>query len=359
MSILEQFKVPEDQAVSVDHVALSTLSADLLHAAGLPADDAALAADVLVAADLRGAESHGVSNKLRNYIADLERGHLNATPELKTLRETPSCLTMDCDRGLGIIVAPKAMRIAMDKAEQTGAGHVSVANGRHLGMAAYHALMALERDMIGQCMTACGPRMTPTFSADRAIGTNPIALAAPSGEEPPFVFDAATTVIAENKVGLARRVGGPLEAGWITQDGTPILERMDVPEEYKLLPLGSTRESGSHKGYSLGVIVDILGGLLNGSPAGALATRGKNNHYLSALRVDAFIDLVDFKRGMDDYLRALRALQPAPGHERVVYAGLQSFEEAAARKEHGIPLHIEVVEWFREAARGIGATCPF
>ena len=359
MSILEQFKVPNEQAVAVDHNALRQLSAELLHAAGVPADDAELGADVLVSADLRGAESHGVSNKLRNYIADLARGHLNANPALKVLREAPSCTTIDCDRGLGIIVAPKAMHIAMDKAEATGAGHVSVCNGRHLGMAGYHAMMALERDMIGHCMTACGPRMAPTFAADRAIGTNPIAVAAPSGDEPPFVYDGATTVIAENKIGLARRVSAPLEAGWITQDGTPILEQMEVPDEYMLLPLGSTRESGSHKGYSLGVVVDILGGLLNGSPAGALATRGNNNHYLAALRVDAFIDVDEFKRGMDAYLRALRALPPAPGHDRVVYAGLQSAEESEARQRDGIPLHVEVVEWFRGAARDVGANCPF
>jgi L-2-hydroxycarboxylate dehydrogenase (NAD+) len=360
VSILEQFKVPDELSVRVNHVELARVSAELLERAGLTREDAAIGADVLVSADLRAAESHGVSNKLRQYIADLRRGHINPNPKLTVLRETSACLTLDCDSGLGIVVAPKAMRMAMDKADATGAGHVSVANGRHLGMAGYHAMMGLERNMIGQCMTACGPRMAPTFAAERAIGTNPIAVAAPSGDEPPFVFDAATTVIAENKVGLARRVGVPLEPGWITHDdGTPLLERAPVPDEYMLLPLGSTRASGSHKGYSLGVWVDVLGGLLNGSPAGALATRGKNNHYLAALKVDAFVDVAEFKAGMDDYLRALRNLRPAPGHDRVVYAGLLSHEESQRRQTQGIPLHPEVIEWFQGACREEGVECSF
>jgi LDH2 family malate/lactate/ureidoglycolate dehydrogenase len=359
MSILEQFKVPDDMAIRVDASELRRVSAELLERAGVPEDDARQGADVLVTADLRGADSHGVSNKLRTYIADLRRGHINPRPHFRVLRETPSCLSFDCDRGLGIVVAPKAMEMAMDRAEVTGAGHVSVSNGRHLGMAGYHAAIALQRDMIGQCMTACGPRMAPTFAAERAIGTNPIAVAAPSGDEPPFVFDAATTVIAENKVSLARRVNAPLEPGWITRDGQPLMERVAVPESYMLLPLGSTREGGSHKGYSLGVVVDVLAALLNGSPAGALATRGNNNHYLSALKVDAFIDVDEFKRGMDAYLRALRELPPAAGHDRVVYAGLQSHEEAVRRGDLGIPLHPEVIDWLRVACREDGVRCPF
>ncbi len=359
MSILEQFKVPDDLAVTVEADVLRSVATQLLMREAVPQADAELAADVLVTADLRGAESHGVSNKLRGYIADLKRGHINPKPVLKTLRETPSCLTIDCDQGLGIVVAPRAMRLAMEKAAVTGAGHVSVSNGRHLGMAAYHAMLALEQDMIGQCMTACGPRMVPTFAAERAIGTNPIALAAPAGTEAPFVFDAATTVIAENKVGLARRVGAPLEGGWISHDGVPLMDAQPVPDSYMLLPLGSTRETGSHKGYSLGVIVDILGGLLNGSPAGALATRGKNNHYLSALSVEAFIDVDEFKRGMDAYLRALRELPPAAGQARVVYAGLQSHEEAQRRTTHGIPLHPEVIGWFEEACKEAGIAWPY
>jgi LDH2 family malate/lactate/ureidoglycolate dehydrogenase len=353
--MLEQFHVPADIAHHVQHDALRDTCAQLLETAGLPADDARLAADVLVASDLRGVETHGVSNLMRSYITGLGNGHLNPRPDMRIVRETPACATIDSDGGMGVVIAPKAMEIAIEKGKATGAGLVSIANGRHLGMAGYHAMMALEHDMIGQCMTACGPTFAPTFAAEAAIGTNPIAIAAPAGEEPPFVFDAAMSILAANKITLARRLGVDLEPGWIAdKNGTPITESVPVPDEYVLLPAGSTRELGSHKSYSLGVVVDILGGLLNGSPAGPMAPKGNNNHFVAAYDIEAFIDLQEFKDGMDEYLRSLRDLKPAPGHERVYYAGLPEHEEEAKRREHGIPLHPEVIDWFRSTCSELG-----
>ena len=198
-------------------------------------------------------------------------------------------------------------------------------------MAAYHAMMALEHDMIGQCMTACGPRVAPTFSAQAGVGTNPIAVAAPAGQRPPFVFDAATSAVAHNKIGLARRLGTHLEPGWITTDGEPIMKPTAIPDDFHLLPVGATREMGSHKGYSLGVTVDVLGALLNGSPAGPLAVRGNNNHFLAAYDIAAFIEVEEFKAGMDTYLDSLCALEPAPDQDRVIYAGLEEYAEAQSR----------------------------
>ncbi|MCB1742964.1 MAG: Ldh family oxidoreductase [Gammaproteobacteria bacterium] len=356
MAILEQFKVPDDMAERVDADGLLQTSAELLERAGLDAEDARLAADVLVCADLRGADSHGVSNKLRQYIADLRSGHLNPKPNMRVIRQTASCATLDADQGMGIVIAPKAMQIAIEKGKQTGAGLVSVANGRHLGMAAYHAMMALEHDMIGQCMSACGPRVAPTFSAEAGVGTNPIAVAAPAAQMPPFVFDAATSVVAANKIGLARRLQIPLEPGWVTLDGRPQMDPIPVPEQYLLLPAGSTRMLGSHKGYSLAMVVDILAGVLNGSPVGPLAIRGKNNHFLAAYDIEAFIDVDEFKRGMDAYLQSLCALKPAPDQTQVIYAGLQGHAEQTRRKAEGIPLHPEVIGWFRQACDELGVS---
>lgn len=356
--MLEQFHVPAEIQHRVTAKELHATVTQLLRKTGVPEEDARLCADALVSADLRGVETHGVSNILRNYLRNFASGHTNPTPNWRVTRETASCATIDCDRGLGTILAQKAMDIAIEKARETGAGLVSMGNGRHLGMAAYHAMKALPHDMIGTCMTACGPSTVPTFAGQAAVGTNPIAVAAPAGEEAPFVFDAAMSVIAGNKIGLAKRLGIDLEPGWITRtDGTPILERAPVPEEYFLLPAGSSRELGSHKGYSLAVVVDILGGILNGSPAGPIATRGHNNHFLAAYAVDAFIDVAEFKRGMDEYLRSLRNLKPVPGRERVVYAGLMEAEEEADRRERGIPLHPEVYQWFQSACNEFGV--PF
>ena len=354
MSILQQFQVPNELAINVDPKTLHSTASTLLERAGLSEADAQLAADVLVRADLRGADSHGVSNKLRQYIADLQSGHLNPKPNWRIVREKGACATIDADGGMGIVLAPKAMQIAIEKAKETGAGVVSMANGRHLGMAAYHAMMALEHDMIGQCMSACGPRVAPTFAAAAGVGTNPIAVAAPADTMAPFVFDAATSVVAANKIGLARRLNIGLDAGWITTDGRPMTSFEQVPDDYLLLPTGSTRELGSHKGYSLAMVVDILGALLSGCPAGPLAARGFNNHFFSAYDIDAFIDVDEFKRAMDEYLQALCALPSAPGAEKVVYAGLQSHALEQQRTREGIPLHPEVIDWFKSACRELG-----
>ncbi|MEE8442827.1 MAG: Ldh family oxidoreductase, partial [Dehalococcoidia bacterium] len=242
-----------------------------------------------------------------------------------------------------------AMEIAIRKAEQTGVGMVTVLNGRHLGMAAYHAMMALEHDMIGVCMTSTRPSVLPTFGREERLGTNPIAIAAPAKEEPPFVLDMATSAVAVNKLVLAKRLGVDLEAGWIADaEGTPIMELGPVPETYLGLPLGGTREIGSHKGYGLGCVVDILCGLLSGGGFGMLTgIQGNYSHMVAAYKIDAFTPVDQFKEMMDEFLRTLKETPPAPGQERVYYAGLSESEEEEKRLAKGIPLHPEVIEWFQ------------
>ena len=167
------------------------------------------------------------------------------------------------------------MDIAIRKAAEVGVGMVTIGNSRHLGMASYHAMLALEHDMIGVCMTSAPPRMVPTFGAEPRLGTNPIAVAVPARNEPPFVFDAATSSVAQNKIEIARRLGADLEPGWLAaEDGTPIMEEVPVPATYHLLPVGATRELGSHKGYGLACVVDILAGVLTGFGYGYGAVPG-------------------------------------------------------------------------------------
>ena len=186
---------------------LKSVTAAVLQKMGVPRDDAALGADVLVLADLRGVDSHGVSNMLRSYVNGYTSGQINPNPQMTIVRETPATASIDSDRGLGIITTPKAMDIAIEKAAAVGIGMVTLGNARHLGMASYHAMLALEHDMIGVCMTSCPPSVVPTFGAEPRLGTNPIAIAVPSRHEAPFVFDAATSTVAGNKVGIARRLG--------------------------------------------------------------------------------------------------------------------------------------------------------
>ena len=354
--MLEHFKVPEDLAVRVREEPLRETVAAVFRKMGVSAEDSALATDVLVKADMRGVETHGVSNMLRAYVSGYGGGELNNDPNWRITRETPATANIDSDRGLGIIVTPKAMEIAIEKAKNVGVGMVTIHNSRHLGMASYHAMMALEHDQIGFCVTSCPPGVLPTFGAEPRLGTNPIALAAPAGEEPPFVFDAATSTVAGNKLGLARRLGNTLLPGWVgDSEGVPIMDEVAPPvpgyegrASSYLLPVGGTRESGSHKGYGLACIVDILGGILSGGGFGMVPGRPNFGHMVAAYNVEAFMDTAQFKRTMDDFLRMLRETPPAPGHARVLFPGLPEAEEETFRAEHGIPFHPEVIEWFQD-----------
>ena len=347
----------EEDAVRVKEGDLRSTVTAIFEKMNVPSADAAIGADALVTADLRGVETHGVSNMLRAYVAGYNRGEINPTPNLNIVRETPATANIDSDRGLGIITTPKAMDIAIEKAKTVGLGMVTVTNGRHLGMASYHAMMALKHDMIGICMTGCPPSVLPTYGAEPRLGTNPIAIAAPAGEEPTFVFDAATSVIAGNKLGLASRLGLDLEPGWVADsEGTPLMDPVPAPTDwapgsvkrYQQLPLGSTREGGSHKGYGLACMVDILSGILAGSSFGMVPGRPNFSHMVAAYKIEAFTDVDQFKGLMDDFLRALKTTPPAPGHDRVIVPGQLEHEATVDRQANGIPLHKEVVQWFQD-----------
>jgi LDH2 family malate/lactate/ureidoglycolate dehydrogenase len=348
--------IPPELAVRVPPEAMRRMTEDLFMASGLPEDDAKLAADVLIWADTRGVDTHGVSNMMAVYLAGLKAGTINPTPAWRVTRETPGTATIDCDRGLGLVVGPAAMKLAIEKARTNGVGAVVAGNGRHFGAAGYHAAMALKHDMVGNAMTVGGLSVPPTFGSKPMVGLNPIAVAVPSRTEPPFLFDASMSTAAGNKIRLARRLGAEIPGGWVaTADGTPIMERGPVPDEFQLLPLGATREMGSHKGYGLSMMIDILCGMLAGVGPGFL-NPGNTSHHFLAYRIDAFTDVDWFKDQMDAYLQGLKATPPAPGHQRVLYPGQPDAEAEADRTANGIPYHREVVHRFREWAREYNIT---
>jgi LDH2 family malate/lactate/ureidoglycolate dehydrogenase len=334
---------------------------NILEKMGMPKDDCTLGADVLITADMRGVSSHGVSNILQRYVGFFKDGLINPKPQWKILRETPGIASIDCDGGLGIVMAPKAMEIAIKKARNVGVGMVTMQNGRHLSMASYHAMLALKHDMIGMCMTSTMPFMIPTFGAEPRLGTNPIAVAAPADKEAPFVYDAATTVVANNKITLARRSGVKLLPGWIADaDGTPIMEEVAAPPPGvdRILPLGSIREMSSHKGYGLAGVVDIFSGILTGGGYGA-NNGGKHvcNHCVVAYNIEAFMDTKQFKKTMDEWLIMLKSTKPASGHDRVLYPGLPEAECEKEYRAKGIPLHHEVVDWLRKTCSELHTEC--
>ena len=210
-------QIPEEIAVRIPVGVMRSLVERLFLALGLSGEDARVGADVLLYADIRGIDSHGVSNMLRHYLTWLREGSASPKPKIEVLREAPATATLDSDHGLGLVVGKGAMDMAMDKAATTGIGSVVVTNGRHCGAAAYYAHMALERDMIGVAMTIGGSVMLPTFGAKPMVGSNPIAMAAPTRVEPPFVFDGATTSVAVNRIIINRRLGTEIPPGWVAR----------------------------------------------------------------------------------------------------------------------------------------------
>ena len=356
--MVEGFWVREEDAVRVDADALRASTTALIAKMGVPPADAELAADVLVTADLRAVESHDVSNMLKVYLDRYADGTQNPRPEWTVVRDRASIANVDCDGGLGVIMAPKAMDLAIAKARETGVGVVTMFNCGHIGMAAYHAMRALPHDMVGMCMTATGPSVLPTFGAEPRLGTNPIAIAAPAGDEPPFVLDMATSTVAVNKLRNASRMGALLPPGTVAKpDGTPIMEAVPVPDAYFGLPLGSTRELGSHKGYGLACAVEVLCSVLSGAGFAMRLPRTHFRNYVAAYDIDAFTDVAEFKQTMDEFLRELKATPPAPGQDRVMVAGQLEREAEVDRAKNGIPLHREVVEWFRDTCAEMGVAC--
>ena len=318
--------------------------------------DAALATTTLLAADMRGIDSHGVA-RLVGYVRLWEAGRINPKPNIRIVHETPSTAVVDGDAGLGLVVAPFAMQVAIDKAKIAGTGWVSVKNSNHFGIAGQHAMMALEHDMTGIAMTNASALVAPTFSTERMLGTNPIAVAIPAGEEPPFVADFATTTAANGKLEILQRKNADTPLGWVQdKEGNETTDANILKKGGALLPLGSDRENGSHKGYALGSIVDIFSAVLSGASYGPWAPPfpayvpmppdmpGQGlGHFFGAMRVDAFRPADEFKLHMDHWIRRFRAATPAAGHERVLIPGDPEREMEAERNRDGIPV-VESVE---------------
>jgi len=346
----------------VDAQKLTNFSAKALEKLGVPKDDAMITAKMLVACDLRGVESHGVAHLNMFYARRIRRGIINLTPKPKISSQAPSTAVMDGDNGLGFVVGYHAMNEAINRAEKTGAGFVAVRNSTHFGAAAYYAMMALEHDMIGFSMTNNVPIVVAPGSSKPALSTNPLAVAVPAGRNPPFVLDMATSAVAGGKLEIARRTGQPIPEGWLIDgEGKPVTDvTKRVWGEGGLLPLGSTPSHGAYKGFGLGLVVDILSGILSGSTISTLAqtppeARGNySDHFFGALNIASFIPLDKFKKSMDDAIEALEALPTLPGVNKVTIPGGYEDGIVKDRQANGIPLDPTVIEDLKVLAKELG-----
>ncbi|MBC7570616.1 MAG: Ldh family oxidoreductase [Spirosoma sp.] len=348
---------------------LRAFTEQIFRAIGCSDTDARLAADVLVSADLRGVDSHGVA-RLPGYVRLYDKQRINPQPNIRVVHESPSTAVVDGDRGLGLVVGPWAMRVAIEKARVAGTGWVAVRNSNHFGIAGYHALLAAEHDMIGQAMTHAAPLVAPTFALEKMLGTNPIAVAVPAATEPTFLADFASTAVAYGKLEILQRKGQDIPTGWAQDaDGQPTNDANAIRNGGALLPLGTDREHGSHKGYGLGAVVDIFSGVLSGANYGPwvppFATAGfmeanegvgvGTGHFFGAMRIDAFRPADEFKANMDIWIQRFRQARAMPG-QRVLIPGDPERLMEAERSANGIPVAEPVLASLHELGERFGVT---
>jgi LDH2 family malate/lactate/ureidoglycolate dehydrogenase len=357
--------------VRVNPEKLTDYATRVFMALDVPKEDARVTADVLVAADLRGVDSHGVA-RLRRYVQGLRDGVMLAHPNVQVVHETPATALIDGGAGLGQPVGRRAMKLAIEKARNVGAGFVSVRNSNHYGIAGYYAMMALEEgNMLGLSMTNAAVLVVPTFGRDALLGTNPISVAAPSGQERPFVLDMATSTVPRGKLEVYNRLGKELPLGWATDEhGQDTTDAARVLDNFKqragggLLPLGGAGELLSgHKGYGLALLVDILCGVLPGAgyanriypkDAAGKPLPADVGHFFGAWRIDGFRPVEEFQASMDDIIQRLKNVPKAEGQERIYIHGEKEYEEAERRERDGIPLVRKVYDDLQAIAEETG-----
>ena len=320
---------------------------EAMSVAGASADDARIVADVLLAADLRGIESHGIARLRWFYVDRLRRGTIDAYPAATTLRESATSLAIDAANGLGHPAARRAMERTIAKAREAGTCFTTVRNSNHYGIAAYYAMMALSHDMIGISSTDSIHFAVPTFGRDKLLGTNPFAFAIPAGVEPPFVLDFATTTVTYGKLEVYERMNEPIRSGWaVDEHGRPTTDPSVGRHAGALLPLGGFgTEGGGHKGYGLGLLAEILCGVLAGGAFGLGLSLtegpehrgGHTGHFLGAIRIDSLRDVVAFKADMDRELRTFKGSRRAGERPRIYVSGEIEHENEIEHATNGVP----------------------
>ena len=350
--------------------ALSSFCVQVFQELGVPKEDARITADVLVQANLRGIDSHGVA-RLARYVNGLRDGVMLAQPEETVITETPTTIMVDAGAGLGQPVSYRAMKMAIDKAREYGSGFATVRNSNHYGIAGYFAMMALEQDMIGFSTTNAAVLVVPTFGRDAMYGTNPIALAVPAGVERPFVMDMATSTVPRGKLEVYHRQEKALPKGWATDErGLPTADASRVLDNFAnragggLLPLGGAGEELSgYKGYGMGLMVEILSAVLPGAAfltsvypkdAAGKPLPANLGHFFGAWRLDAFRPAGELKEDMDRFIQELKGGSLAEGAARIYVHGEKEFEEAERRASQGIPLEAKVEASLRKMATDFG-----
>ncbi len=345
----------------VPAAAITAFICDSLRKVGLSDQDAARTAELMVAADLAGADAHGVF-RLPHYVRRIKAGGINPHPNITVKKTAPATAMVDGDNGMGHLVMARVATTAIDLAKDSGVAWVGARRSNHAGAAGVYAEMTLAHDMVGIYSVVANANHMPMWGgAENLLGTNPIAFAIPAGEEPPVVLDIATTVVSYGTVKSYRLQGKPMPEGWMidAKTGAPLTDPARSAEGL-LLPIGG------YKGAGLALVLGLLAGPLNGAAFGRDVIDFNYNdtdacdtgHFFIALDVSRFIPVSDFKREVDRQLRELRQSQRLPGVEAIRLPGEQRAERQRDRKQNGIPIAAEVVAMLDKLAAELGVQPP-
>jgi len=321
---------------------------------GVPENDASICSEILITSDLRGIQSHGIG-RLLMYVDRIQKGLIERKTKTQIVKDTYTTALIDGNHGIGMVIAHNAMNLAISKAKVYGLGAVAVRNSTHFGIDGYYPLMAVSQNMIGMSFTNARPAVAPTFSNQPTLGTNPIAFGAPTDEAFPFLFDAATSITQRGKIEVLNRKEMPIYEGWvIDQEGNPLYNPGDIlnqlmEKQAALLPLGGVaEESGSHKGYGLSTIVEILSSALqsgaflfalSGLDDAGKETRFRVGHFFLVINIESFVPVEQFKSNIGNLLRELRSVRKLPGKTRIYTAGEKEYETEKIIRENGIPIN--------------------
>lgn len=320
---------------------------------GVPQAEAKICADVLIESDLRGIESHGIG-RCKMYYDRIKAGIQFAETKIDVIRDKYATAVWDGNHGMGHVISHKAMKEAINKAKKYGIGCVVVRNSTHYGIAGYYASMAIKEDMIGMTFTNARPSIAPTNGIDPMLGTNPICFGAPSNLEYPFLFDGATSISQRGKIEVLDREGKETPIGWaIDREGKPFTDTKQllkdlISKQAAMLPIGGAdEETGSHKGYSLSVMVEILSAALqngaylqglHGFDAEGNTIPYKLGHFFLAINIDFFTEVADFKKITGDIMKTLQGSTVAPNKDKIWIAGEKEYLSEKEIRAKGVPI---------------------
>lgn len=358
--------------IKIDLKTLERFMNDVFKGLGVPPEDAAVCSEVLIAADRRGIDSHGINRLKPIYYDRIKAGIQLPVTDFTVVRDSAATAVVDGGNGMGQVVGRRSMEMAIEKARKYGLGMVAVRNSTHYGIAGYYALMAAAEGMIGFTGTNARPSIAPTFGIENMLGTNPLTFAMPTDEAFPFCIDCATSITQRGKVEVYAREDKEMPAGWVIRsDGTagtnPKLTLRELIEgKAALAPLGGIGEDlGGYKGYGYAVVTEILsaalqGGMflkaLSGFDADGNKVPYRLGHFFMAIDISHFTDVSAFKKTTGDILRSLRASKKMPGAERIYTAGEKEYEAEQDRIANGVPVEPSLQKEIKAMEQELGIT---